>query len=166
MQEKKQAAAKAPAKSEGKDAAPAKAPGPAESKDGVAAKTPGPGGGKDGALAAKAPVFTAEDEKELAEARQKLAKNPPRPPNPAIGETVTLDVTLTPDARSGDRELRLLTRGGLTNPMVFQVGQLPLKAFTEIIGGKMVRVITLGGDRLIGVAPGDKVVINPNQDNL
>jgi hypothetical protein len=108
LQEKRQASALGPTKSEG--------------KDGTAVTPP--------------PVFTAEDQKELAEARQKMLKNPPRPPNPALAETVTLDVTLAPDAQSGDRELRLLTRGGLTNPMVFQIGQLPevreQKAKTDI----------------------------------
>lgn len=69
--------------------------------------------------------FSAEDEKALADARAKIAKNPPRPPNPALAENVFLDVKLDPDARPGDRELRLMTKKGLTNPMVFQVGQLP-----------------------------------------
>jgi hypothetical protein len=42
-----------------------------------------------------------------------------------IAETVTLDVTIDADAPPGDRELRLLSPSGLSNPMVFQVGRLP-----------------------------------------
>jgi len=136
LQEKKQAAALGPTKSEGKGGTATKAPTDGESKNAAAAKTPAVSEGKDVAPATPPPVFTAEDQKELAEARQKLLKNPPRPANPALAETVTLDVTLAPDARTGDRELRLLTRAGLTNPMVFQVGQLPevreQKAITDI----------------------------------
>jgi len=45
--------------------------------------------------------------------------------NTQIGEMVLIEVTIDPDAEPGDRELRLETRVGLTNPMVFQVGQLP-----------------------------------------
>jgi hypothetical protein len=122
LQEKREAASRAPAASEG--------------KNGAATKAVATGDGKDSAPPMPAPAFTAEDQRALAEARQKLLKNPPRPPNPAIAETVTLEVTLAPDARTGDRELRLVTRNGLTNPVVFQVGQLPevreQKAKTDI----------------------------------
>lgn len=45
--------------------------------------------------------------------------------NAQIGETVLVKVTIDRNAPPGDRELRLGTRMGLTNPMVFQVGQLP-----------------------------------------
>ena len=125
LQDKKQAAAGVPVKSDNKNGSAAKAPTNGEGKNAAPAKTPAVSEGKDAAPATPPPVFTAEDQKELAEARLKLQKNPPRPANPALAETVTLDVTLAPDARTGDRELRLLTRNGLTNPMVFQVGQLP-----------------------------------------
>jgi hypothetical protein len=45
--------------------------------------------------------------------------------NRQISEFVLLEVTIDPDAEPGDRELRLRTATGLTNPMVFQVGLLP-----------------------------------------
>ncbi len=51
--------------------------------------------------------------------------NPENPPTPAIAETVTIRVTIARDAPSGPRELRLETPGGLSNPLVFYVGQLP-----------------------------------------
>ena len=45
--------------------------------------------------------------------------------NPAIGETVLLQITLAPDAEPGRRELRLETPRGVSNPLVFCVGRLP-----------------------------------------
>ena len=51
--------------------------------------------------------------------------NPENPPTPAIAETVTVRVTIASDAEPGPRELRLETPAGLSNPLVFYVGQLP-----------------------------------------
>jgi hypothetical protein len=51
--------------------------------------------------------------------------NPENPPTPAIAETVTVRVTIAADAKPGPRELRLETPAGLSNPLVFHVGQLP-----------------------------------------
>ncbi len=45
--------------------------------------------------------------------------------NRQLAESVLIEVTIEPDAPPGNRELRLATRTGLTNPMVFQVGLLP-----------------------------------------
>jgi hypothetical protein len=70
-------------------------------------------------------VWTAADEKALAEIRKKLATFQRRPVNPAIAETATLQVTLEPDAPLGEHEIRLGSPLGLSNPMVFCVGQLP-----------------------------------------
>ena len=49
-------------------------------------------------------------------------KNRPKPP---IAEKVTLEVTVDQDAAPGDRELRLRTPTGLSNPLVFEVGNIP-----------------------------------------
>jgi hypothetical protein len=46
-------------------------------------------------------------------------------PKPPMDELVTLEITLAASAASGDRALRLRTRNGLTNPLVFQVGAVP-----------------------------------------
>ena len=51
--------------------------------------------------------------------------NPENPPTPAIAETVTVRVTIAAKAEPGPRELRLQTPAGLSNPLVFYVGQLP-----------------------------------------
>jgi hypothetical protein len=45
--------------------------------------------------------------------------------NRQLAETVLIEITIEPDAELGNRELRLATKTGLTNPMVFQVGLLP-----------------------------------------
>jgi len=72
------------------------------------------------------PVWTAEDEKKVAEIREKFSTFIPKNQvNPAITETVTLQVTIAPDAQPGPRALRLRTPLGMTNPRVFCVGQLP-----------------------------------------
>jgi len=64
--------------------------------------------------------------KEMGEIKQKLAnpKNRNRD-NPQLAEDVRLRVVLAPDAEPGERELRLETASGLSNPRVFHVGQLP-----------------------------------------
>ncbi|UCG58698.1 MAG: hypothetical protein JSU70_04125 [Phycisphaerales bacterium] len=45
--------------------------------------------------------------------------------NRQLAEMVVIEVTVDPDAAPGNRELRLQTKTGLTNPVVFQVGTLP-----------------------------------------
>jgi len=45
--------------------------------------------------------------------------------NRQLAEMVLIEVAIDPDAAPGDRELRLRTATGLTNPVVFQVGLLP-----------------------------------------
>jgi hypothetical protein len=46
-------------------------------------------------------------------------------PRPPMDELVKLEITLAAGAASGDRVLRLRTRNGLTNPLVFQVSATP-----------------------------------------
>jgi hypothetical protein len=75
------------------------------------------------------PVWTPEDEKRAAEIRLKMAYRMGRQTAPAICEAVVLEVTIVPDAVPGDREIRLRNANGLSNPLLFQIGQLP--EFTE-----------------------------------
>jgi hypothetical protein len=71
-------------------------------------------------------TWTAVDEKEFAEIMNKIIKNPPnRQGNPAIAETVIVQATLATNAEPGERDLRLETPAGLSNPLIFRVGQLP-----------------------------------------
>jgi hypothetical protein len=67
----------------------------------------------------------AETLREIAEIRKKIATFVRRPASPAISEKVILQITLAPNAEPGERELRLGTPAGLSNPLVFCVGQLP-----------------------------------------
>jgi hypothetical protein len=71
------------------------------------------------------PDPTAEDRQKLAEIRAKLLGFVRRPTTPAIAETVRLNIAVAPGAALGERQLRLLTPNGLTNPVMFSVGQLP-----------------------------------------
>jgi hypothetical protein len=83
-------------------------------------------GSKGNSSPASTNVWTAEDEKTVAELRQKILKNPPnRNATPAIAETVIVKVTLAADAEPGPREIRLGTPNGVSNPLLFCVGQLP-----------------------------------------
>src|SRR4051812_22039680 len=77
-----------------------------------------------GTTAETRPLFTDDEEKTLVDIRTKLANRPNRQANPALAETVTLEVSLAADAPPGDRELRLRANGGLSNPFLFVVGQL------------------------------------------
>jgi len=70
-------------------------------------------------------VFTEADEKRIAAIRDKLEEVQRRASIPAIAEIAILQVTIAPDAAVGPRQLRLDTAGGLTNPIVFCVGELP-----------------------------------------
>ncbi|MGD0016873.1 MAG: peptidase, partial [Verrucomicrobiia bacterium] len=71
-------------------------------------------------------VWTAADEAMVTEIRNKIIKNPPnRQGNPAIAETVMIEITLAPDAEPGEREIRLGAPNGLSNPLLICVGQLP-----------------------------------------
>jgi hypothetical protein len=70
-------------------------------------------------------AWTAANEKELTDIRERILKNPPnRNAAPAIAEVVTLRVTIDPQAAAGEREIRLGTPGALSNPLKFQVSTL------------------------------------------
>lgn len=87
---------------------------------------------------------------------QRKYRDPKRQVNPANSEMVHLKVTIAPNAAPGDRELRLQTDLGLTNPMKFQVGVLPERQEKEPndIGPNVVTIATplvLNGQ----IRPGD-----------
>ena len=68
---------------------------------------------------------TAETAKEMMEIRQKFVEFFSRHTNPAIADRAVFRITIAADAAPGHRELRLGTPGGLSNPLVFCVDQLP-----------------------------------------
>jgi len=62
---------------------------------------------------------------EMADIRRQIFASLRRNANPVIAEIVTLEVTVAPEAEPGRRELRLRTPLGVSNPLVFCIGQLP-----------------------------------------
>ena len=70
-------------------------------------------------------TLTSEEEKRLADMKDKMANYVRKPATPAICEVVTVRITVAADAAPGERELRLSTSSGLTNPLVFRIDRLP-----------------------------------------
>ena len=69
--------------------------------------------------------LTLEEMKSARDLKQKMLVVGRKRANPALGEFITLQITVPPNAAPGRRELRLATAGGLSNPVLFHVGQLP-----------------------------------------
>ncbi|NOS69050.1 MAG: peptidase [Verrucomicrobia bacterium] len=71
-------------------------------------------------------TWTTADEQEMTEMRDQILKNPPnRNATQAIADVATLRLTIATNAAPGEREIRLATATGLSNPMKFLVGALP-----------------------------------------
>lgn len=68
---------------------------------------------------------TQEEIKAAQDIKNKLDHFGRRLTNPSLGEFITLQVVVAADALPGDREIRLMTQAGLSNPRVFNVGELP-----------------------------------------
>jgi len=73
-------------------------------------------------------TWTAADEAMLLEIRKKISGAVRRPANPAIGELAIVRITVAADAKPSQRELRIASPTGLSNPLVFHVG--PLSEFS------------------------------------
>ncbi|MFZ1932417.1 MAG: PPC domain-containing protein [Thermoguttaceae bacterium] len=67
----------------------------------------------------------AETLKEMLAIRDKLNDFQNKRANPVLADKVILQLIVAADAELGPRELRLAAPNGLSNPLVFQVGQLP-----------------------------------------
>lgn len=63
--------------------------------------------------------------KELLHLHLEIANFRRRQPNAQIGEMLLVAVAIAQDAEPGERELRVVTPAGLSNPVRFQVGALP-----------------------------------------
>ena len=63
--------------------------------------------------------------REIMQIREKIAASVNRNANPALSQRVTVRVTVAADAEPGERELRMGTPLGVSNPLVFCVGRLP-----------------------------------------
>jgi hypothetical protein len=63
---------------------------------------------------------------EMTEIRVKLVTfNSNRLASPVLAETLTLRIAISADAAPGKRELRVASPQGISNPLIFCVGQLP-----------------------------------------
>ena len=81
-----------------------------------------------GATPGKTNAPAAQNEatrKLIAKIEKRIAEYCNRPASAALAGLVFIEVTVAPDAEPGERELRIRTPTGLSNPMVFLVGQLP-----------------------------------------
>lgn len=84
-------------------------------------------GGPKGELAmfmeiAKEIDLTEDEMKAIADFRAKL-RDPKRQLNPQIAETVVVKIDISADAASGDREVRMMTPVGLSNPLRIHIGE-------------------------------------------
>ena len=61
----------------------------------------------------------------IARIEKRIAEYCNRPASAALAGLVFIEVSVAPEAEPGERELRIRTPTGLSNPMVFLVGQLP-----------------------------------------
>jgi hypothetical protein len=93
---------------------------------------------------------------QIAELRAGLL-DPKRQPNAQISEQVEIEVTIDPDAAPGNRELRLWTARGLTNPWRFQVGALPEVREEDVLGSDDSTVAPLDLPAVLNgqIMPGD-----------
>jgi len=70
-------------------------------------------------------MLTPEEKKQAEEIKLKFEAFARKRANPSLGEFVTLQVTLATNAAAGKREIRLRTRAGLSNPLIFMVSEWP-----------------------------------------
>ncbi len=61
----------------------------------------------------------------VARLEARIAGFIPRPASASLSNTVVVEIAVAADAPPGPREIRLVTQRGITNPLVFHVGQLP-----------------------------------------
>ena len=61
----------------------------------------------------------------IARIEKRTAEWVNRPACASLSSLAYVEVTVAPDAEPGAREIRLVTLGGVSNPLVFHVGQLP-----------------------------------------
>ena len=81
-----------------------------------------------GATTGKAAAAAGQSEatrKLIARIEKRIAEYCNRPASVALAGLVFIEVSIAPDAEPGERELRVRTTTGVSNPMVFHVGQLP-----------------------------------------
>jgi len=68
---------------------------------------------------------SSEDQTLIAKLEKRIREYVLRPASVSISNMVIAEIKIADNAKPGDREIRLETPRGLSNPMVFNVGQLP-----------------------------------------
>lgn len=68
----------------------------------------------------------------VARIRRRMADYTNRPASVAIASLVFAEITISADAKPGRRELRAVTPRGVSNPLVFYVGQVPESSRTAM----------------------------------
>jgi len=61
----------------------------------------------------------------IARIEKRIAGVVNRPACAALADIVFIEITAAPDAQPGPREIRLVTPKGVSNPLVFEIGQVP-----------------------------------------
>jgi len=82
---------------------------------------------------APAPPRTEAETPLIAKIEQRIREAVQTPACASITNLVWVEVTITPDAPPGPRELRLVTPRGISNPLPFHIGQLPESSRTPMI---------------------------------
>lgn len=78
-----------------------------------------------------------EAAKIMARIEKRLAEYVNTPASNSISSLVFVEVTMAPDAAPGPREIRLVTPRGVSNPLVFHVGQVPETARKPMISATL-----------------------------
>ena len=76
-------------------------------------------------LGRKSARKTEATRKLAAKIRLRMAEYVNRPACAALSSLALVEVTIAPDAEPGEREIRLVTQRGVSNPLPFHVGQVP-----------------------------------------
>ena len=82
-------------------------------------------GGKKNAHSSSNPAANPETLALIDSIEKRLAAYVRRPASASLAEITYAEVTIAPNAEPGTREIRLATPRGITNPLVFIVGQIP-----------------------------------------
>jgi hypothetical protein len=95
----------------------------------------------DAAAAKTAPPPSTRAERVMDRIERRLATYVNTPASNSMTSLAFVEVTIAPDAAPGQREIRLVTLKGVSNPLVFHVGQVPetarkpmLSATLQVLG--------------------------------
>ncbi|TWU44866.1 putative subtilase-type serine protease precursor [Novipirellula aureliae] len=70
-------------------------------------------------------ALSPTEKKILSNIESRLADYVARPASTSIAELVYVQVSIAPDAKPGPREIRVVTSRGISNPIIFPIGQIP-----------------------------------------